>query len=404
MQLEVVELVDDLLARLADEELGVLDDRRVDLLVAEAARDLAEVAEEPAPEAQVLGVEVARAARGLEQLGLATAGDYRLRAAPITGRGPAPSATPAPRAEEADAMRSPRPLLLRRRARRRASREAKRRRRRSRRRPRPQRRRRRGAPADLPQGLLLALSRFERRERQARCPRSELLVLRAQGRRVEGDARYEDPESNVFHKAMRLTPPARRRRSSRSAAPPRRVQALAARTRRARAGETLWAGGLRRQVQPHARRRDRRPRRRRPAASSRSRRTTRASWRCVRAERRRRLRRSPSSTARRTPSCTRSRSATSTATACSRSTRRRASRTSSTARRSPARSCATCRREGEGRTVVADLGDRHAKEILVARRRRRRARRALRLGRGRREGGAVEIRRYDAGTDPKAAR
>ena len=66
MQLEVVELLDDLLAGLAREELGVLDDRRVDLLEAEAARDLAEVREEPAPQAQVLGIEVARAARRLE--------------------------------------------------------------------------------------------------------------------------------------------------------------------------------------------------------------------------------------------------------------------------------------------------------------------------------------------------
>ncbi|MBI4916650.1 MAG: VCBS repeat-containing protein [Acidobacteria bacterium] len=55
---------------------------------------------------------------------------------------------------------------------------------------------------------------------------------------------------------------------------------------------------------------------------------------------------------------------------------------------------------GEGRTVVADLGDRHAKEILVA----------DVDGDGRDElyasveavsGGQVEIRRYDAGTDPR---
>jgi hypothetical protein len=56
---------------------------------------------------------------------------------------------------------------------------------------------------------------------------------------------------------------------------------------------------------------------------------------------------------------------------------------------------------GEGRTVVADLGDRHAKEILV-----------YDLDRdGKQElyavveavsGGTVEIRRYDAGTDPTA--
>jgi hypothetical protein len=56
---------------------------------------------------------------------------------------------------------------------------------------------------------------------------------------------------------------------------------------------------------------------------------------------------------------------------------------------------------GEGRTVVADLGDRHAKEILVD----------DLDGDGRDElyvvveavaGGQVEIRRYDAGTDPAA--
>ena len=63
---EVVELVDDLLAGLAGEELGVLDDGRVDFLEAEAARDLAEVVEEPVPPAHVLGIEVARAAGGLE--------------------------------------------------------------------------------------------------------------------------------------------------------------------------------------------------------------------------------------------------------------------------------------------------------------------------------------------------
>ena len=56
---------------------------------------------------------------------------------------------------------------------------------------------------------------------------------------------------------------------------------------------------------------------------------------------------------------------------------------------------------GQGRTLVADLGGRHAKEILVA----------DVDGDGRdelyvsveaAEGGPLEIRRYDAGTDPKA--
>ncbi|UCF66967.1 MAG: VCBS repeat-containing protein, partial [Acidobacteriota bacterium] len=57
--------------------------------------------------------------------------------------------------------------------------------------------------------------------------------------------------------------------------------------------------------------------------------------------------------------------------------------------------------KGEGRVLVADLGDRHAKEILVG----------DVDGDGRDElyvsieavsGGKVEIRRYDAGTDPQA--
>ena len=66
VELEVVELVHDLLARLADEELGVFQDRRVHLLEAEAARDRPEVIEEPAALAHLLRVEVPRALRRLE--------------------------------------------------------------------------------------------------------------------------------------------------------------------------------------------------------------------------------------------------------------------------------------------------------------------------------------------------
>jgi len=66
VQLEVVELLDDLLPRLAGEELLVLHHRGVHLFEAEAARHGAEVAEEPRPETQVLRVEVAGAARGLK--------------------------------------------------------------------------------------------------------------------------------------------------------------------------------------------------------------------------------------------------------------------------------------------------------------------------------------------------
>jgi hypothetical protein len=68
VELEVVELVGDLLAGLAREQLGVLEHRRIHLLVAEAARDGAEVAEEPVSPAHVLGIEVARAARRLERV------------------------------------------------------------------------------------------------------------------------------------------------------------------------------------------------------------------------------------------------------------------------------------------------------------------------------------------------
>ena len=68
MQLEVEELVGDLLARLAGEELLVLEDGRVDALEGEGAGHRVEVAEEPLPEAVLVGVEVARAAGRLKRL------------------------------------------------------------------------------------------------------------------------------------------------------------------------------------------------------------------------------------------------------------------------------------------------------------------------------------------------
>jgi len=62
------------------------------------------------------------------------------------------------------------------------------------------------APVDLPNGLLLALSTFETGKDGKPVPRSELVVLtRHHG---EWHARsYNDPESNVFHKAFVWTPP-----------------------------------------------------------------------------------------------------------------------------------------------------------------------------------------------------
>jgi hypothetical protein len=61
-----------------------------------------------------------------------------------------------------------------------------------------------GGPDPLPSGLLIALSRFESDESGKPLPKSELVTL---VRRKGGwEARsYEDPESNVFHKAMVYT-------------------------------------------------------------------------------------------------------------------------------------------------------------------------------------------------------
>jgi hypothetical protein len=61
-------------------------------------------------------------------------------------------------------------------------------------------------PANLPNGLLVAISKFEAGEGGKPLPRSELLVLV----RKDGewrDRHFEDPESNVFHKAFVWTPP-----------------------------------------------------------------------------------------------------------------------------------------------------------------------------------------------------
>ncbi len=61
-------------------------------------------------------------------------------------------------------------------------------------------------PADLPNGLLLALSTFEKGADGKPVPRSELMLLTRSG--GEWRARsYGDPDSNVFHKAFVWTPP-----------------------------------------------------------------------------------------------------------------------------------------------------------------------------------------------------
>jgi hypothetical protein len=61
-------------------------------------------------------------------------------------------------------------------------------------------------PADLAQGLALALSTFDKGADGKPIPRSELMLLTRQG--GEWRARsYTDPDSNVFHKAFAWTPP-----------------------------------------------------------------------------------------------------------------------------------------------------------------------------------------------------
>ena len=61
-------------------------------------------------------------------------------------------------------------------------------------------------PGELPRGLLVALSVFERGADGKPVPRSELVLLRRRGGHWQATT-HEDPDSNVFHKAMVFTPP-----------------------------------------------------------------------------------------------------------------------------------------------------------------------------------------------------
>jgi hypothetical protein len=61
-------------------------------------------------------------------------------------------------------------------------------------------------PDRLPRGLLIALSRFESDESGKPLPKSELVTLVRRKGAWEAQS-YQDPESNVFHKAMVYTPP-----------------------------------------------------------------------------------------------------------------------------------------------------------------------------------------------------
>jgi hypothetical protein len=62
------------------------------------------------------------------------------------------------------------------------------------------------APADLAQGLALALSTFEKGADGKPIPRSELMILTREGGQWLARS-SSDPESNVFHKAFAWTPP-----------------------------------------------------------------------------------------------------------------------------------------------------------------------------------------------------
>ena len=62
------------------------------------------------------------------------------------------------------------------------------------------------APADLPKALVFALSTFETSAEGKPLPRSELMVLTRTSGQWQARS-YSDPESNVFHKAFAWTPP-----------------------------------------------------------------------------------------------------------------------------------------------------------------------------------------------------
>jgi hypothetical protein len=62
------------------------------------------------------------------------------------------------------------------------------------------------APDDLAKGLLVAISKFDSDDEGRPLPKSELLVLVRQGGAWHATS-YEDPESNVFHKAMPFEAP-----------------------------------------------------------------------------------------------------------------------------------------------------------------------------------------------------
>ncbi len=234
----MVELVDDLLAGFALIELGVFDDRSVDFFEPELTSDLAPVIEEPAAKAQVFGVEIASAARrlGVEfghgksltkwagwaqvkcpssraetepqpkergpnllhpvfdlgnprgdwfakefiviRLSLQTLVLVALCGLVLSACGESEAPTTSDASKPAAATESaPEPAAVA------GS----------------------STPDDLPVGLLMAVSKFERKDNKP-VPMSELTVLIREGGEWK-ETHIDDPESNVFHKAMVYTPP-----------------------------------------------------------------------------------------------------------------------------------------------------------------------------------------------------
>ena len=138
------------------------------------------------------------------------------------------------------------------------------------------------APDSLPKGLLLALAQFEVGPDGKVLPKpgpAKAEILVRQGGAVEGDRRDRGsrlqrvPQGDGVRRARRPRDPHARRHEG-------GAQAVAqGREGRLRAGRDAVEQGLRRQVQPHARRRDRRRATATAATDSPSRRTTRASSR-----------------------------------------------------------------------------------------------------------------------------
>ena len=211
----------------------------------------------------------------------------------------------------------------------------------------------------FPRALALGLALFEKSPEGKQVPQPATAAFLV---REGGDWQYRtlvDEDSNVFHKVMEYAPaPGERGIRPSGAAPP--SSACGRRARRpGRCGRRISAGSSRGCVTGRL-----------PTSTGRARPTwsspptTRGSWR-LSGPTARVASPSRSSTARRTPSSTRSRWGISTATGRSRSTATPSLPNKLDGTPQPGEVVRYVPALKEGRKVVADLGDRHAKEILV---------------------------------------